>query len=130
MHGQHVYRNGKNLRAPGWSLMDGRWAKARMGGHSRFLGEWFLAGRMAKYDQKELDENRRKFTHAILFRQLESGAFRHPGWNFTWRKDTPYGSEKWLAGLGYGKEWNEVMLTARAVYALGLPKGLIPVFNK
>jgi hypothetical protein len=46
------------------------------------------------------------------------------------KKGNPYPTAGWCSKvLGYGEDWTEVMITARAVYALGIPKRLLPGLN-
>jgi len=106
-----------------------RGKRSNMRGHSRFHGELFLAIQTCSRDKELIQKVKREYTGAILANQLEKGSFRFPGWEFTWGKSEPYGSEKMTKQMGYGRGWTEVMITGRALYALGLQKNFIPAFQ-
>jgi len=100
-----------------------------MRSHSRYIGQWYLAYKLSGKPKGLLETKRQQFTQAILRNQSENGSFRHPGWKYTWVKSAPYATAAWLSKLGYGLGWTENMISAHAIYALGLPKGYLPAFN-
>jgi len=124
--------------------------RTESGGHSRMLGEWYMAMHLGGAQPDEQKNARLIFQTQILKRQNEDGSFRHPGKESKWPKSLPYASDRWLQPgdgraeilgndgkfhkmrcrpLGYGLGWSEEMITARALHALSMPKKYLPVFN-
>jgi len=100
------------------------------GGHSRFMGEWYLVQKLCGVKGIKLFEGKRIYSKMILRNQMESGAFRYPGWDFKWGKSANWGAKPWLRTLGFGWGWSEEMITAQAVFFLALQKDHLPVFWK